>query len=156
MTSNTDPAVVEAGEALKEALELTHLEAVEKMERYHALKEAKFVTADGEILTSGELDRELTALNIELKGYIERTGEPLTREGLPDLVVQPRSTSWYRLPLMMQEDPAMLDFLMEHGLLTVKSDAKKLAATSPALMGLSKYEVRGEGTAALTFDRRPR
>jgi len=135
--------------------ELTQLEAVAAMERFYALKHCKFVTADGEVLTSAELDDELSRLNVNLKAHIERTGEPLTCEGMPDLVVQPRSSYEYRIALMMQEEPAMFDALLELGLLAVKADARKLATSAPALMGLSKYEVRG-GTTALTFARERR
>jgi len=139
-------------EALMETLEPdAHVVAL-MASRLAALKGAKYITTDGDVLTKYQWEKEQADLDGQLRPYIEKHG-PIEVEGLPPLVLQPRSKKWYRLPLMLREHPEMVDFLMEQGLLDVRADARKLAETSPQLAQLKKYAVEGAATSALMFEK---
>lgn len=131
-------------------------------ERYHALKTVlAYVIEGGETVKKYELEREAKALNDVLHKRVETHG-PIHVEGLPPLILQERSERWLRADALIAEAmrgdrraARLLQELIVGGLLTVKWTVADALKKAGQLQGLSEYEVRGNGTPALTFDRRP-
>ena len=124
--------------------DLSGREAAEIAKRYHALKEVE-----------SQVKRDLEAMNLQLRTYIEKTGEPLAVEGLPTLMLKPRGTG-------LRWDSAAIENLMrreqewrrlvELGCVGLNASTVKEALKNGNLAAIPEGATEGE-TWALVFDR---
>ena len=123
------------------ATQLTPKQAAEKAVAYRNLKEVE-----------AQLGTELDALKAELKAYIEDTGEPISVEGQPDLIIQERSTAWtWDVESLAKNEPTEYARLLSHGGITVnKSVADGLAKAGLVTNTYKRYGTAGS-TSALMF-----
>jgi hypothetical protein len=124
--------------------DLNGREAADIAKRYHALKEVE-----------SQVKRDLEAMNLQLRTYIEKTGEPLTVEGIPTLKLKPRGTG-------LRWDSAAIENLMRHkeewqrlvelGCVGLNASTVKEALKNGNLAAIPEGATEGE-VFALVFDR---
>ena len=119
-------------------------EAADLAVKYFNIKEAERILA-GELKAAGAVLRE----------YIEEHGEAISVEGQPDLVLQPRTTSWtWDAQSLAAQEPAEYARLLEKGAITVnKAVADELAKAGLITGAYKRFGTSGE-TRALMFAKR--
>lgn len=137
---------------LADELRTSPSEAARYAARYHALKDARWVTADGDILSQTEYDNELLFLSKKLKEYIEEHG-PLEVEGKPDLYLEPRSDTKWDVQGMYHSDKLTFERMLMLG--CFKGDNTIISQQRKAgnIVTGKNWEIPGQGTPALK--RRP-
>ena len=126
-------------------------EVAEMAARYWALKQARRVTADGDVLGEKEYDAECARLREHLMGWIDRNGALEDVEGVPPLFVQPRADVSYDVKTMAQDDPQMFARLLDLGCVTLsKPVLKAQQAAGNIVHTVDRYAIKGE-TRALMF-----
>lgn len=124
--------------------------AGELVSRWFALKDAKYVTADGDVITAKQMGDELEFLSKQLRPYIEEHG-PITVEG-KTLKLQPRADTKYDVIGMYERDRKEFDRWLSLGCFVGSSTiitAQKKAGTI-----ISKgWEIPGQGTPALVIEK---
>ena len=124
--------------------------AANALSRYAALKNANYVTADGDVLPPKEYDLEVARLRDLLMHYIETTGEDLHVEGIGTARIQGRRNTSYDVPAIHNLAPELFALLLEFDALKV--DSTKAKAHSERLTGLKRWEIPGV-TPALVIDK---
>lgn len=124
---------------LEDALRITPREAADAADRYHALKQANYVTSDGDVLTAAEYKRETDQLNAYLKKYLdENQGEPFHVEGVGTLRLQVRSTDVYDITAL---DDMAFARSRELGALQINAAVMKDAIKRGMITGVRSYPV---------------
>lgn len=151
MTLNLVEHIEQASEEFEEATRLTPKQAADLARQYWQLKQARWVTDDGEILTQDQMAKRTRQLNEQLKAHIQREGV-LDVEGIPPLMVQERSTETIDILSLAEYDRATFDQLLHaNGLLPNMEVVKGLERAN--LIGKVRRMPVG-GTPALVFDKR--
>lgn len=113
-----------ASAALAEVIEPTPKDAAEWAARYEALRQARRITADGDVLTEAEYQRERDELNKALKEYIDRNGA-LDVEGVGELFVLESHDTSHDLAAIRRDRPEWIERAWDQAILTINEAALK-------------------------------
>jgi hypothetical protein len=152
MTLNAVDELERASDEFEEAGRLTHREAAAKAREYWLLKQAAWVTEDGEKLTQDAMSKQLRALNADIKAYIEGSGEPLAVEGLPPLVLQQKSGETVDVKSLAEHSPATFARLLESNGFLPNMEVLKALEKANLIDNVPRMPVAL--TPSLVFDKR--
>jgi len=139
----------EVSGAINDAMLPTAKEAADYAARYHALKNAKYITADGDVLTKFDYEKECEYLNARLKQYIERNGS-LYVEGIGEHVIQQRSGPWvWDVKALREADPQTFDRAVELGALTFSTSVADALEKAGQLTMFRQFGYKSAGAEAL-------
>lgn len=110
--------VESVSEELIEAMEPTRKEIEAMAKRKKALRNCRYVTTDGDVLTRREYEKELAYLDAMLRREIEKNGA-LHVEGVGTFRLQDRMEVVRDLMAIQRDDPTTFNRLMELACLNV-------------------------------------
>jgi hypothetical protein len=132
-----------ASQELADELALSPVQAAELADELKTLGEAVKAT-----------ERRMVAIKDTLRPYLAEHG-PLSVEGLPDLILQPRSNTAWDCRGMAEGQPELFARLLELGCITVNTTlAREQARAGNIVHKLDKYAIAGQSTPAVTWETR--
>lgn len=144
-----DETVLTASEALKEVLLPSAKDAAAMVSRLAALKGASYITADGDVLSAFDYEKECEYLKGMLRAYIEAHG-PLYVEGVGEQRLQERSGPWsWDVKGLAEGDPLTFARLLELGALTINDKIATALEQGGQVTMFRKWGFRGAATPAL-------
>lgn len=147
--------VREASQALADELDaITPKQAADAAARYAVLKDAEYITSDGDRVTQARYKAECDHLNEIIKRFIEREGGPLFLEGIGEFKLQERSAGkQYDVGAFFYADPEAFRRLVDMGCLKVDEKVLKAQVDAGNIAVVPPFTVL-KGTAALVIDRK--